>query len=128
MIYYNYLITTGDSSINRKANRKEKDEVIEIINEFNSNPDKDNLSIYVTNMGTKQLSLSISSSLDSESDIEKEIISLLQALGIDSECSIEKEEVCVKTLPSPLQKEQDEDISPIQMISAGRIVSATKDT
>ena len=28
MIYYNYLITTGDSSINRKANRKEKDEVI----------------------------------------------------------------------------------------------------
>ena len=96
MIYYNYLITTGDSSINRKANRKEKDEVIEIINEFNSNPDKDNLSIYVTNMGTKQLSLSISSSLDSESDIEKEIISLLQALGIDSEYSIEKEEVCVK--------------------------------
>ena len=79
MIYYNYLITTGDSSINRKANRKEKDEVIEIINEFNSNPDKDNLSIYVTNMGTKQLSLSISSSLDSESDIEKEIVSLLKA-------------------------------------------------
>ncbi|MCI7454198.1 MAG: AAA family ATPase [Spirochaetales bacterium] len=96
MIYYKYLITTSDGLFNGKADKKEIDRVNDILNEFNSNLEEGDLSINVTSIEKTQLKLSISSSLNSESDIEREIVSLLQALGINPEYSIEKEEVSVK--------------------------------
>ena len=96
MIYYKYLITTSDGLFNGKADKKESDRVNDILNEFNSNLEEGDLSINVTSIEKTQLKLSISSSLNSESDIEREIVSLLQALGINPEYSIEKEEVSVK--------------------------------
>ena len=96
MIYYKYLITTSDGLFNGKADKKESDRVNDILNEFNSNLEEGDLSINVTSIEKTQLKLSISSSLNSESDIEREIISLLQALGINPKYSIEKEEVSVK--------------------------------
>ena len=96
MIYYKYLITTSDGLFNGKADKKESDRVNDILNEFNSNLEEGDLSINVTSIEKTQLKLSISSSLNSESDIEREIVSLLQALGINPKYSIEKEEVSVK--------------------------------
>ena len=96
MIYYKYLITTSDGLFNGKADKKESDRVNDILNEFNSNLEEGDLSINVTSIEKTQLKLSISSSLNSESDIEREIVSLLQALGINPEYTIEKEEVSVK--------------------------------
>ena len=96
MIYYKYLITTSDGLFNGKADKKESDRVNDILNEFNSNLEEGDLSINVTSIEKTQLKLSISSSLNSESDIEREIVSLLQALGITPKYSIEKEEVSVK--------------------------------
>ena len=96
MIYYKYLITTSDGLFNGKADKKESDRVNDILNEFNSNLEEGDLSINVTSIEKTQLKLSISSSLNSESDIEREIVSLLQALGINPKFSIEKEEVSVK--------------------------------
>ena len=96
MIYYEYLITTSDGLFNGKADKKESDRVNDILNEFNSNLEEGDLSINVTSIEKTQLKLSISSSLNSESDIEREIVSLLQALGINPKYSIEKEEVSVK--------------------------------
>ena len=96
MIYYKYLITTSDGLFNGKADKKEIDRVNDILNEFNSNLEEGDLSINVTSIEKTQLKLSISSSLNSESDIEREIVSLLQALGINPKYSIEKEEVSVK--------------------------------
>ena len=96
MIYYKYLITTSDGLFNGKADKKESDRVNDILNEFNSNLEEGALSINVTSIEKTQLKLSISSSLNSESDIEREIVSLLQALGINPKYSIEKEEVSVK--------------------------------
>lgn len=96
MIYYKYLITTSDGLFNGKADKKESDRVNDILNEFNSNLEEGDLSINVTSIEKTQLKLSISSSLNSESDIEREIVSLLQTLGINPEYTIEKEEVSVK--------------------------------
>ena len=96
MIYYKYLITTSDGLFNGKADKKESDRVNDILNEFNSNLEEGDLSINVTSIEKTQLKLSISSSLNSESDIEREIVSLLRALGINPKYSIEKEEVSVK--------------------------------
>ena len=96
MIYYKYLITTSDGLFNGKADKKESDRVNDILNEFNSNLEEGDLSINVTSIEKTQLKLSISSSLNSESDIEREIVSLLQTLGINPKYSIEKEEVSVK--------------------------------
>ena len=96
MIYYKYLITTSDGLFNGKADKKESDRVNDILNEFNSNLEEGDLSINVTSIEKTQLKLSISSSLNTESDIEREIVSLLQALGINPKYSIEKEEVSVK--------------------------------
>ena len=96
MIYYKYLITTSDGLFNGKADKKEIDRVNDILNEFNSNLEEGDLSINVTSIEKTQLKLSISSSLNSESDIEREIVSLLQTLGINPEYTIEKEEVSVK--------------------------------
>ena len=96
MIYYKYLITTSDGLFNGKADKKESDRVNDILNEFNSNLEEGDLSINVTSIEKTQLKLSISSSLNSESDIEREIVSLLQALGINPKYTIEKEEVSVK--------------------------------
>lgn len=96
MIYYKYLITTSDGLFNGKADKKESDRVNDILNEFNSNLEEGDLSINVTSIEKTQLKLSISSSLNSESDIEREIVSLLQALGITPKYTIEKEEVSVK--------------------------------
>ena len=96
MISYKYLITTSDGLFNGKADKKESDRVNDILNEFNSNLEEGDLSINVTSIEKTQLKLSISSSLNSESDIEREIVSLLQALGINPKYSIEKEEVSVK--------------------------------
>ena len=96
MIYYKYLITTSDGLFNGKADKKESDRVNDILNEFNANLEEGDLSINVTSIEKTQLKLSISSSLNSESDIEREIVSLLQALGINPKYSIEKEEVSVK--------------------------------
>ena len=96
MIYYKYLITTSDGLFNGKNDKKESDRVNDILNEFNSNLEEGDLSINVTSIEKTQLKLSISSSLNSESDIEREIVSLLQALGINPKYSIEKEEVSVK--------------------------------
>ena len=98
MIYYKYLITTSDGLFNGKADKKESDRVNDILNEFNSNLEEGALSINVTSIEKTQLKLSISSSLNSESDIEREIVSLLQALGINPKYSIEKEEVYTKSI------------------------------
>ena len=97
MIYYKYLITTNESLFKTKSEKEEeKYKVNDIINEFNSNLEEENLSIYVINMEKTRITLSLSSSLNSEKDIETKIASLINALGIKPMYSIEKEEISVK--------------------------------
>ena len=97
MIYYKYLITTNESLFKTKSEKEEeKYKVNDIINEFNSNLEEENLSIYVINMEKTRITLSLSSSLNSERDIETKIASLINALGIKPMYSIEKEEISVK--------------------------------
>ena len=75
MIYYKYLITTNDSLFNKKSIDEEKCRVNNIVDEFNSNLEED-LSIYITKIEKSRLTLSLSSSLDAERDIEIKIASL----------------------------------------------------
>ena len=71
MIYYKYLITTNESLFKTKSEKEEeKYKVNDIINEFNSNLEEENLSIYVINIEKTRITLSLSSSLNSEKDIE----------------------------------------------------------
>ena len=95
MIYYKYLITTHDSLFNRKSIDEEKCRVNNIVDEFNSNLEE-GLSIYITKIEKSRLTLSLSSSLDAERDIEIKIASLINILGIKPQYSIEKEEVSIK--------------------------------
>ena len=95
MIYYKYLITTNDSLFNRKSIEEEKCRVNNIVDEFNSNLEE-GLSIYITKIEKSRLTLSLSSSLDAERDIEIKIASLINILGIKPQYSIEKEEVSIK--------------------------------
>ena len=95
MIYYKYLITTHDSLFNRKSIDEEKCRVNNIVDEFNSNLEEE-LSIYITKIEKSRLTLSLSSSLDAERDIEIKIASLINILGIKPQYSIEKEEISVK--------------------------------
>ena len=95
MIYYKYLITTNDSLFNRKSIEEEKCRVNSIVDEFNSNLEE-GLSIYITKIEKSRLTLSLSSSLDAERDIEIKIASLINILGIKPQYSIEKEEVSIK--------------------------------
>ena len=95
MIYYKYLITTNDSLFNRKSIDEEKCRVNNIVDEFNSNLEE-GLSIYITKIEKSRLTLSLSSSLDAERDIEIKIASLINILGIKPQYSIEKEEISVK--------------------------------
>ena len=95
MIYYKYLITTNDSLFNRKSIDEEKCRVNNIVDEFNSNLEE-GLSIYITKIEKSRLTLSLSSSLDAERDIEIKIASLINILGIKPQYSIEKEEVSIK--------------------------------
>ena len=95
MIYYKYLITTHDNLFNRKSIDEEKCRVNNIVDEFNSNLEED-LSIYITKIEKSRLTLSLSSSLDAERDIEIKIASLINTLGIKPQYSIEKEEVSIK--------------------------------
>ena len=95
MIYYKYLITTHDSLFNRKSIDEEKCRVNNIVDEFNSNLEEE-LSIYITKIEKSRLTLSLSSSLDAERDIEIKIASLINILGIKPQYSIEKEEVSIK--------------------------------
>ena len=95
MIYYKYLITTHDSLFNRKSIDEEKCRVNNIVDEFNSNLEE-GLSIYITKIEKSRLTLSLSSSLDAERDIEIKIASLINILGIKPQYSIEKEEISIK--------------------------------
>ena len=95
MIYYKYLITTNDSLFNRKSIDEEKCRVNNIVDEFNSNLEE-GLSIYITKIEKSRLTLSLSSSLDAERDIEIKIASLINILGIKPQYSIEKEEISIK--------------------------------
>ena len=95
MIYYKYLITTHDSLGGRKSIDEEKCRVNNIVDEFNSNLEE-GLSIYITKIEKSRLTLSLSSSLDAERDIEIKIASLINILGIKPQYSIEKEEVSIK--------------------------------
>ena len=95
MIYYKYLITTNDSLGGRKSIDEEKCRVNNIVDEFNSNLEE-GLSIYITKIEKSRLTLSLSSSLDAERDIEIKIASLINILGIKPQYSIEKEEVSIK--------------------------------
>ena len=95
MIYYKYLITTNDSLFNRKSIDEEKCRVNNIVDEFNSNLEE-GLSIYITKVEKSRLTLSLSSSLDAERDIEIKIASLINILGIKPQYSIEKEEISIK--------------------------------
>ena len=95
MIYYKYLITTNDSLFNRKSIDEEKCRVNNIVDEFNSNLEEE-LSIYITKIEKSRLTLSLSSSLDAERDIEIKIASLINILGIKPQYSIEKEEISIK--------------------------------
>ena len=95
MIYYKYLITTHDNLFNRKSIDEEKCRVNNIVDEFNSNLEEE-LSIYITKIEKSRLTLSLSSSLDAERDIEIKIASLINTLGIKPQYSIEKEEVSIK--------------------------------
>ena len=95
MIYYKYLITTHDSLFNRKSIDEEKCRVNNIVDEFNSNLEE-GLSIYITKIEKSRLTLSLSSSLDAERDIEIKIASLINTLEIKPQYSIEKEEISIK--------------------------------
>ena len=95
MIYYKYLITTHDSLGGRKSIDEEKCRVNNIVDEFNSNLEE-GLSIYITKIEKSRLTLSLSSSLDAERDIEIKIASLINILGIKPQYSIDKEEVSIK--------------------------------
>ena len=95
MIYYKYLITTHDSLGGRKSIDEEKCRVNNIVDEFNSNLEE-GLSIYITKIEKSRLTLSLSSSLDAERDIEIKIASLINILGIKPQYSIEKEEISIK--------------------------------
>ena len=95
MIYYKYLITTNDSLFNRKSIDEEKCRVNNIVDEFNSNLEEE-LSIYITKIEKSRLTLSLSSSLDAERDIEIKIASLINILGIKPQYSIDKEEISIK--------------------------------
>ena len=95
MIYYKYLITTHDNLFNWESIDEEKCRVNNIVDEFNSNLEED-LSIYITKIEKSRLTLSLSSSLDAERDIEIKIASLINILGIKPQYSIEKEEISIK--------------------------------
>ena len=97
MIYYKYLITTNESLFKTKNEKEEeKYRVNDIVDEFNSNLEEDNLSIYIINIEKTRITLSLSSSLNSEREIEIKIASLINTLGIKPQYSIEKEEISIK--------------------------------